>query len=727
LFPHSAVRDLWWLAIAGSGAAARYVRLRSRARLTHFSDREPITTRLLAAQLEHGYNAHSLVSIAPGAKVWHCPQVDGAIVYNEFGKVWLVPGDPLADPNDIGELTRRFLDAAREEKRFVAFMPTTERFAKQASAVGLRAVKVGAAPYFDLTTWGPRGDRAKKARAGVNQARRAGVHVTQVDRIDETLKEEIAGLCESWLKSRRCAMKLGWLFALDPFQHAERKKFFTARDAAGNLIGFLAASPIPARDGWYLEDVLRLPSAPVGTADLLVVEALNYLKASGAKLATLGTSPLAREGQVASAVRNNELVASLIRMAAGCFAIIYNFEGLRRFKMKFAPSWWESEYVLYPTGFTAPPHIIRAFIQAIAPDGASKLVARQIGRTMQQGRSKLEFWPEKAKRATFAGKTDRGPLIAVQALMEQESVIREIDDQASETRSAQRNSRNYLGQFVSVDGLRLHYMSKGTGRPVVFIHGNPGSHQDYSMTVLGDVANSFRALAFDRPGHGYSERRNGTSTTVEVQASLLRDALRSLGVEKPLIVGHSWGGAVALAMALQHEEDLSGLVLLAPAAYASGAPQWWASLPHLPVLGSVFLKVLTPLIGRRIIKDSLKDAYHPEPLQEDYLQAAELLWTRPEQVKACAADDRSLNESLKVLSDSYAQIKLPVVIVTGDSDVLLRPEEQADRLHGTIPGSELIRLPRTGHQIPQTHPESVSEAIKRAWELVAHRSTSSHG
>lgn len=724
MFPHSAVRDLWWLAVAGSGAAARYVQLRSRSRLTHYSDREPIATRLLEAQLEHGYNAHSLVSIAPGANVWHCPQVDGAIVYNEFGKVWLVPGDPLADPRDIGELTRRFLDAAREEKRFVAFIPTTERFAMQAAAVGLRAVKVGAAPYFDLTNWGPRGDRAKKARAGVNQARRAGVRVVQVDRVDDSLKKETALLSESWLKARRCAMKLGWLFALDPFQHAARKKFFTARDAAGNLIGFLAASPMPARDGWYLEDVLRLPGAPVGTADLLVVEALNYLKAGGAKLATLGTSPLAREGLVAPAVGNNEFVATLVRLAAGCFAILYNFEGLRRFKTKFAPSWWESEYVLYPRGITTPPHIIRAFIQAIAPDGASKLVARQIARAVRQGRSRLEFLAEKEKGAIPARTGNRGPLIATESRMDQESVIREIDDQASETRSAQRNSRNYLGQFVSVDGLRLHYVSKGNGRPVVFIHGNPGSHQDYSMTVLGEAAHSYRALAFDRPGHGYSERRNGRSTTVEVQARLLSEALRKLGVEKPLIVGHSWGGAMALAMALHHEDDLSGLVLLAPAAYASGAPQWWAALPHLPVLGSVFLKVLTPLIGRRLIKDSLRDAYFPEPVQEDYLQAAELLWTRPNQVRACAADDRSLNESLKSLSTGYAEIKLPVVIVTGDSDVLLRPEEQADRLHRAIPGSELIRLPRTGHQIPQTHPESVSEAIQRAWELVAHRSSS---
>jgi pimeloyl-ACP methyl ester carboxylesterase len=723
LFPHAAVRDLWWLAIAGSGAAARYVQLRSRSRVSRYNGQAPISARLLAEQLEHGYNAHSLVSIAPGAGVWHCPQVDGAIVYNEFGKVWLVPGDPLADPEDISELTRRFIDAAADEKRFVAFMPATERFAMQATALGLRAVKVGAAPYFDLTSWGPRGDRAKKARAGVNQARRAGVSVKEVDHVDGTLKEETADLCKSWLKARRCAMKLGWLFALDPFQHAARKRFFTARDSSGKLVGFLAASPIPARDGWYLEDVLRLPRAPVGTADLLVVEALNCLKASGARLATLGTSPLAKEGLVAPAVGNNELIASLIRVAAGCFAVFYNFEGLRRFKMKFAPSWWESEYVLVPKNLRAPPHIVRAFIQAIAPNGASKLIAQQIARALRLERSKQELAPEKEKLAVGDRRTDRGPSIAIHSRMDHESARSEVNKQALEARSAvvQSTSRTCLGQFVSVDGIRLHYVSKGHGKPVVFIHGNPGSHQDYSTSVLGEAAVSYRALAFDRPGHGYSERHDGKSTTVEVQASLLSEALQILGVEKPLLVGHSWGGSVALAMALENAEHLSGLVLLAPAAYASGSPQWWVALPNLPVLGRLFLSVLTPLIGRRLIRDSLRDAYHPEPVQHDYSQGAELLWTRPGQVKACAYDDRSLNETLNRLSTRYAEIRLPVVIVTGDSDLLLKPEEQADRLHQTIPGSELIRLPRTGHQIPQTHPESVSEAIKRAWELVAHR------
>jgi pimeloyl-ACP methyl ester carboxylesterase len=190
------------------------------------------------------------------------------------------------------------------------------------------------------------------------------------------------------------------------------------------------------------------------------------------------------------------------------------------------------------------------------------------------------------------------------------------------------------------------------------------------------------------------------------------------------VVGHSWGGAVALAMALQNEDEVSGLVLLAPAAYASESSQWWVTLPEWPLLGRVFLKTLTPLLGRRLIQDSLKEAYHPEPVQPDYLRAAEVMWTRPEQVKACARDDRSLNESLNRLSRHYPEIKIPVVIVTGDSDRLLKPEEQADRLHRAIRGSELICLPRTGHQIPHTHPESVIAAITKAWGSVTHHSAS---
>src|ERR1044071_2725095 len=104
------------------------------------------------------------------------------------------------------------------------------------------------------------------------QARRAGVEVTEVVDIDDKLVRETACLCKSWLTTRRSAIRFEWLFTVDLFQHKEQKKYFTARDVNGKLVGFLAASPIPARNGWDLADVLRSKHAPNGTTDLLVVE-----------------------------------------------------------------------------------------------------------------------------------------------------------------------------------------------------------------------------------------------------------------------------------------------------------------------------------------------------------------------------------------------------------------------------------------------------------------------
>ena len=675
--------NLLWLisASGGAGLAGRYVQLRIRQ--AHRVIPPDPSAELLRLHELYGYNAHSLVGIASGARLWSCPETEGAVAFNDFGKVWLVPGEPLASADSQPTLTNRFLQAARAQGRTVGFLPVTERFAKHSRQLGLRAVKIGSAPYFDLATWAPRGDRGKKARAGINQAHRAGVRVKNVINIDEELIREINCLCKNWLNTRRSPIKFRWLFALDLFQHSERKKYFTARDATGRLVGFLAATPIPAREGWYLEDVLRLPDAPNGTADLLVVEVLKMLKREGAKLATLGTAPMAMEGSIDPFIRCSPKLSKVARAVARVFSIFYNFEGVRRFKAKFAPSWWESEYILVSQNITAPPRIISAFVQAVIPTGASDLVARQFRRVWRQ--------------VTAAN-----------------SGVRPRNSDAS----AQSTAFVCSSQFVLVDGLKLHYVSAGSGRPVVLIHGNPGSHQDYTMALLEKLSRSFHVIAFDRPGHGYSERHDSVGNTVEVQAKLIRDALRKLSIRKPILVGHSWGGSVVLAAAVAHPEELSGIVLLAPAAYPNVSMEWWSPLPEVPVLGKFFLHMLTPLIGRAIVNVNLKQAYHPQAVHQNYAEQSVEMWTMPERVRAFASDERTLRSSLKTLSPRYSDIQLPVVIVTGSADLLLEPENHAHKLHQSIEGSELIVLPETGHQLPQTRPDSVVEAVEMAWRAV---------
>ncbi|HVS82986.1 MAG TPA: phosphatidylglycerol lysyltransferase domain-containing protein, partial [Pyrinomonadaceae bacterium] len=141
-------------------------------------------------------------------------------------------------------------------------------------------------------------------------------------------------------------------------------------------------SPIPARKAWYLEDVLREPDAPHGTSTLLVTEALARLKAEGALLATLGTSPLATCGPDDIATEHR-VIARTLDAASRRLGGFYNFEGLRRFKAKFVPSWWESEYALSQHGVTMPPRVGHAIVRALVPGGLTQILTRQALRVIR--------------------------------------------------------------------------------------------------------------------------------------------------------------------------------------------------------------------------------------------------------------------------------------------------------------------------------------------------------
>lgn len=382
---HIPVHDLWWLAASGVSYGARYVRrkvvrYRTLVRRSRLPDPTP---ELLRLQAEFGYSEHSLVSITPGAMTWTMREIPGAIVYSEFGRVWLAAADPLVSSVNLPILCENFLQAAHERHRIVAFVPTTERFAAAAVKLGMSAMKIGAAPYFDLSEWNPRGNAAKKMRSGVNQATRAGVQIKLVETIDTDFRQEAAELCLSWLQSRPAATTFGWLLALDPFLHAEHKQLVAARDGAGRLIGLVAASPIPARKGWYIEDVLRAPDAPQGTADLLVVSTLQHLKSVGAELATLGTAPLASEGDDTISTRDHILFLRALQTVSRRFSTFYNFEGIRIFKAKFVPTRWESEYVLIQRGAMMPPRVAHAMLRAIVPGGLKQLLARKALRKLK--------------------------------------------------------------------------------------------------------------------------------------------------------------------------------------------------------------------------------------------------------------------------------------------------------------------------------------------------------
>jgi pimeloyl-ACP methyl ester carboxylesterase len=278
-----------------------------------------------------------------------------------------------------------------------------------------------------------------------------------------------------------------------------------------------------------------------------------------------------------------------------------------------------------------------------------------------------------------------------------------------------RSSRGINPVFIDAAGTRLHYVDVGRGKQtVVLIHGNAGYLQDFEFGTIGLLSNRFRAIAFDRPGHGLSELPKGGPVTVEDQAVILHEALDVLGVKEPIVVGHSWGAAVALAYGLKYPHETAGLVLLSPVAYSgAGHDCVFSAILRTPILGDISLVLAKPFIARRMLAASLKEAFYPDAVPEEYKHSAEKVWLGRRQLKAFAQDDLTLDDSLRRLSIRYREITAPAVIVTGDQDHIVPPDQNALRLHRALINSELVIIRNAGHQIPQIHPEEILRAVER--------------
>ena len=176
------------------------------------------------------------------------------------------------------------------------------------------------------------------------------------------------------------------------------------------------------------------------------------------------------------------------------------------------------------------------------------------------------------------------------------------------------------GRFATVDGVELHYIEKGEGPPVVLLHGNLVTAEDFRTSgVLGLLARRHRVIAFDRPGFGYSDRPRGSAWSARAQADLLRSALDVLDIRRPVVLGHSWGAAVALALALNHPDDVRGLVLLSGYYYPTlRADVLLSSPPAIPILGDLLRFSISPLLGKLLQPLLLKGMFAPLPVPADF-------------------------------------------------------------------------------------------------------------
>ena len=270
-----------------------------------------------------------------------------------------------------------------------------------------------------------------------------------------------------------------------------------------------------------------------------------------------------------------------------------------------------------------------------------------------------------------------------------------------------------LGKFIEIDGVRLHYLERGTGPTIVLLHGNGVMADDFQFSGLLDrLAKTNRVLAFDRPGFGYSTRPAGTTWTPEAQAGLLHRALQALQVERPIVVGHSWGTLVALAMALDHPADVRAIALLGGYYYPSMRVDAFVNaLADLPVLGTLWRYTAAPLLGRMLWPAMSKHIFAPAPVPARFGQLPPWMALRPSQLQATAAENGLMVPAARRLARRYGELTMPVALVAGLGDKLISPKKNSARLHGDIAQSKLAMPDGAGHMLHYNKIEAIVDAI----------------
>jgi pimeloyl-ACP methyl ester carboxylesterase len=273
-----------------------------------------------------------------------------------------------------------------------------------------------------------------------------------------------------------------------------------------------------------------------------------------------------------------------------------------------------------------------------------------------------------------------------------------------------------IGRFLDVDGVRLHYVERGEGEPIVLIHGNGTMIQDFTVSGLVDrLASHHRVIVLDRPGYGYSSRPRQLWTP-RAHAKLFRSALGQLGVEQAVVLGHSWGTLVAVALALEYPSLVRSLVLASGYYYPTlRADTFLFAPPAMPVIGDAMRHTISPLVARAIMPGLIKQMFAPAevPARFERLFPKEMM-LRPSQLRAAAEDAALMTPSAMELQHHYSELQMPVTIITGADDQIADVGRQSERLHRELPQSEFITLPGLGHMVHHLAPDAVANAVQRA-------------
>ena len=287
------------------------------------------------------------------------------------------------------------------------------------------------------------------------------------------------------------------------------------------------------------------------------------------------------------------------------------------------------------------------------------------------------------------------------------------------TRALERQFPN-IGEPIDIGGLRMNsvFVPAGTTAdlpPVVFIHGASGNLRDQMHAFRNRLEGRADLLFLDRPGHGYAERGGPENAFPDGQAHAIARLMDRRGIGRAIIVGHSFGGAIAASFALEHPEKTAGLLFLAPATHPwPGGIDWYYDLAKLPVIGWLFSHIVAMPAGLLRIEGGTRSVFSPNPCPDDYIAAtAPALVLRPKTFRNNAIDVASLLDHVCRIQPRYGEIRTPTVIVTGDTDGIVYEEIHSRGLARDIAGSELVWIRNLGHKPDYVVTDLAIEALEK--------------
>ena len=272
------------------------------------------------------------------------------------------------------------------------------------------------------------------------------------------------------------------------------------------------------------------------------------------------------------------------------------------------------------------------------------------------------------------------------------------------------------GRYIRVDGARLHYVDRGTGPVIVMIHGLAGQLRNFGYGMLDILAKDHRVILVDRPGSGYSTADEDGEPSVIEQAAIVARFIEALGLDRPLIVGHSLGGAIALALALDHPALIRGLALICPLTQPVDAPpaafRNLAAIP--PSLRRLMASTIATPLSRLTAERTLAAVFAPETPPADFVtRGGGALSGRPAAIAAAAADLSHAAQDIAGIAARYGDLSVPLAILYARDDQVLDPTLHGDHTAAAISGAR-IEVIEGGHMIPVTRPDACARFVADA-------------